>query len=185
MLRSMLAALAFALFLAAPLSGQSVELGLNGGSGKYMGDDFEGAEVGFGAGGHLLFGEGDARFGAGVDYARYGEEDIDEKTTALDLFGLFRYMLPGESARFFVGGKAGFSRLSAEVLDISISANGFGVGPVAGVQIPLEAFSVEISGDVQYVSYGDVEGEGETIEGSDSTGFEAGVRVGIAVPLGG
>ena len=185
MRRSMLAALAFAFFLAAPLSAQSVELGLNGGFGKYLGDDFEDSEVGFGVGGHLLFGEGDARFGAGVDYASYGEEGLEEKMGALDLFGLFRYMLPGESARFFVGGKAGFSRLSADVMDISISAKGFGVGPVAGVQIPLEALAVEISGDVQYVSYGDVEGEGETIEGSDSSGFEAGVRVGIAVPLGG
>ena len=185
MRRGTLAVVAFTLCLYAPLSAQSVELGLNGGVGKYTGDDFEGGEVGFGLGGHLLFGEEDARFGAGVDYASYGTEDSEEKIGGLDLFGLFRYMLPGESARFFVGGKAGFSRWSADVGNISLSANGFGVGPLVGVHIPLESVAVQISGDVQYVSYGDVEASDETIPDSDSSGFEVGARVGIALPIGG
>ena len=178
--------LAVAAFLmwATPASAQ-VELGLNGGLGQYTGDDFEGAEVGFGAGAHLLFGEDDVRFGFGGAYGQYGFEDTEEKTTAIDVFGLFRYMFPGESARFFLGGQAGFHRLSADIFDVSISSNGFAAGPVAGVHIPLSSLSIELSGDLRYVKLGDISGEGETIEDSDSSGMIWGVKVGIAVPIGG
>jgi len=79
----------------------------------------------------------------------------------------------------------GFSRIGFEFLDTDISAKGFGVGPVVGVLIPLSSLSLEISTDLRYVQYGDWEADGETLGGSDSSGMAWGIKVGVAIPVGG
>ena len=184
MKRSLVVAIMGILALATPAASQ-VHLGFNAGLSQYTGNDFEDAEMGVGFGTHLLFGKGDTRFGFGGNYARHGEEGFDEKTTTMDLFGILRYMFPGESARFFIGGQGGFTRVSAEILSISLSANGFTGGPVLGVQIPLSTLFLELAGDLRYVKLGDVESEGETFQDSDSSGMIWGFKLGISIPVGG
>jgi hypothetical protein len=44
---------------------------------------------------------------------------------------------------------------------------------------------VEIIGEALYISFGDVEAEGQTVPDTDAAGFHLSARVGVSVPIGG
>ena len=175
---------------------QSARLGIGAGFGTLTGDDFENSEAGFTVGGNLLFLRPNGiQLGLAFDYSQYGVGDVDlngivlesgeEPVTQLDILGVLRYVFPDEAAQFFLGGKAGFSRRSAEVSIIESSSSGLAVGPMAGVQVPVGNLALEIGLDAMFVSYGDVEIDGTKITGTDATGFRILGRVGLSIPLGG
>jgi hypothetical protein len=170
-----------------PVSAQ-LELAASGGIGNFSGDDFEGSEVGPTFGGELRFSVGPlAQLGLGFDYSSYGIEDTDENVDEIDVFLIARRYTDAPAMRFFYGGKAGYSRQSAdsEFVTGTVSANGFAIGPTVGVQAPLGAIAFEAGVDVLYQSYGDFSVEGTEVEGSSASGFRWVTRLGLAVPLGG
>ena len=179
------AALVLASLSYAPALSQSVELGLHTGVGKWTGEGSEGREVGFPIGGHLLYCEGKARVGIGIDHARYGEEGFEEKTKALGVLVMFRYVFPGETAQFFVGAKVGYERLTTKDDWLGYDfVSGTGAGPAIGVQIPLSSLALEITGEVLYVSFEGFGATGEPIPASDFSALQWAGRLGIAVPIG-
>jgi hypothetical protein len=173
--------------LATPLCLQGqIRLGISGGAGNFTGDDFEGSQTGWTVGGELVYPLASGlEIGGLFDYSSYGVDDVDTvDANVMDIYGVARYPFPGERARFFVGAKGGYSRLSADSEGQSLSASGFAVGPTVGVRIPLSRISIDIAGDGMYTSYGDAEFEGTTIEDSSSSGFRWIARAGISIPLG-
>jgi hypothetical protein len=172
--------------IAIPMGAQAqVRLGLSGGVSGYTGDDFDGVETGFTFGGELVFPLASGlEVGGAFDYSSYGLEDVDEDLSQIDIFGVVRYPVVGESVHFLVGAKGGFSRQKATIIE-DITANGWGFGPTAGIRIPLTSLSIDIVADGIYQSFGDFSVDGESVEDSSSSGFRWTVRGGISIPLGG
>lgn len=177
------AAAVLLVIVAVPLQAQS--LGISAGYGSLSGDDFDGIESGFTIGGELLFEVSqDVLLGGAFDYSSYGIEDTEEDLSQYDLQGVLRYLFPGDETRFFVGGRLGYTRQSIEILTESAAANGFSIGPSVGVTIPTGGVNVDVSVDGLYETLGDFSSDGDSIDGSDSSGFRFLGRAGISIPLG-
>jgi hypothetical protein len=172
--------------IAIPMGAQAqVRLGLSGGVSGYTGDDFDGVESGFTFGGELVFPlMSGLEVGGAFDYSAFGVEDVDEDLSQIDIFGVVRYPIVSESVHFLIGGKAGYSREKLTIIE-DITRNGWGIGPTAGIRIPLTSLSIDIVADGIYQSFGDFSSDGETAEDSDGSGFRWTVRGGISIPLGG
>ena len=174
------------MLLPAQALAQTARLGFSAGFGTFTGDDFEDAESGPTFGAEALFRVGpDLFLGGAFDYSSYGIEDIEENVSQIDIDALIRYYFPGEAARFFLGGVLGFSRESIDVLDVSLSTNGFAIGPTVGGSFPAGQVAIDLSFTGYYHSYGDWSADGETLSGTDSSGFRFVFRVGLGIPLGG
>lgn len=162
-----------------------VRLGISGGVSGYTGDDFDGVETGFTFGGELVYPlMSGLEVGGAFDYSSYGVEDVDEDLSQIDVLGVVRYPIGTGSAQFLVGGKVGYSRQKITVI-VDGTRNGWGIGPTAGVRIPLTSLAIDIVADGIYQSFGDFSVDGETEDGSDGSGFRWTVRGGISIPLGG
>lgn len=166
-----------------------VRLGISAGVAGYTGGEtdlvLEVLETGFTIGGELVVPLASGlEVGALVDYSSFGVEDVDESLGQIDVFGVVRYPVVGESVHFLVGGKLGYSRQSITIIE-DITRNGFGVGPTAGIRIPLTSLSIDIVADGIWQNFGDLSAGGETGEDTSESGFRWGVRGGISIPLGG
>lgn len=185
MIRRITIVAAFLLLLSPAAAAGQAQLGLGLGYGSYSGDDFEGQEAGLTFWGNVLFGVSDRfQLGGEFDYSSYGIEGFEESVGQIDIAALARYTFPGEAARFYTGGRVSFSRQSVDVLDVSGSSNGFGIGPTLGVLIPVGTLSIDLGGDLLFQSFGDADVDGITVDGTDQSGFRFIVRGGLAIPLG-
>lgn len=162
---------------------------LGGNLGYYTlsGDDFEGIDAGLGF-------EGNARYTflsgfqivGGVHYASHGFEGLDENMNVLAIFVDPRYVFAIGSPMIapFVGGRAAWVRESMDIQGIDASANGFAFGGTGGLLFQV-APQVAIETSVMFaaVSFGDIEVEGVTIDGSDSSGTTLALQGGIVLSL--
>lgn len=176
-----------ALFVTLPagLQGQTI-LQAGAGGGSLTGDDFEGIDAGYSIGGGLLFGATEnVQVGGEFFVHSFGVEDTDENLDQFDVLAKARYLIPGETARVFVGAKAGYARQSFDVAGVDFDSDGFTAGPTLGVAIPLSNLHLELSGDLMYVT----QGEPDTDLVDPDTDFDdvGGVRwslnAGLAIPL--
>jgi hypothetical protein len=184
-LTSVTAALLIA--LPASLHGQATLQSAVGG-GAFSGDDYENVEAGFSIGGGLLFDATENVQVGGEFYVHsMGVENTDENLDQFDVLAKARYLLPGESTRFFVGAKAGYARQSFESLGVDLNSDGFTAGPVLGVQIPVSSLMVELKGDVMYVAQELSEDEliDPDADMDDTGGVRYSIQAGLAIPLGG
>jgi len=178
---------------------QLARLGLGGGFGTVWGDDFDIAEAGPTVGGSLLFlGLGGVEVGLAFDYSQFRlgdpeELDLpeefdfevgDEHFAQLDILGVVRHVFPAERAQCFIGGKAGFSRRTAEHAIYETSRSGLAIGPMVGVLLPIGDLQLELGLDAMLVSYGDVKVLDLELPHSGASGLRGIGRVGLSIPLG-
>lgn len=178
-----------ALLLAAPgaVHGQAT-LQAGAGGGTITGDDFENVEAGYSVGGGLLFDATEnIQVGGEVFVHSLGVEGTDENLDQYDVLAKARYVVPGETARLFIGAKAGYARQSFETVGVDQNSDGFTAGPTAGVQIPVSDLMIEISGDLMYVTqeFNDDELIDPDAGMDDPSGLRYSLEAGLAVPLGG
>ena len=180
-------------------SGQLARLGLGGGFGTVWGDEFDFAKAGPTVGGSLLFlGLGGVEVGLAFDYSQFGlgdpeELDLpdefdfevgDEHFAQLEILGVVRHVFPAERAQFFIGGKAGFTRRTAEHAIYETSRSGLAIGPTVGVLLPIADFHLELGLDAMLVSYGNVKVLDLQLSDSGASGLRGIGRVGLSIPLG-
>lgn len=183
------AAASFIVLVSAIPAQAQLELAAGGGIGNFSGDDFQGSKVGPTFGGELRFSLGPlAHIGLGVDYSIYGIQDFPEDLKQIDVFASVRRYTDAPAMRFYFGGKAGYVRQSSDASELmtgSSVANGFAIGPIVGVRVPLGDVALEGGVDVLYHAHGSFSAGGTEIEGSSASGFRWITRVGLAIPLGG
>lgn len=182
----LIAALALAAALALPCEGRGqFTVGVHTGVGVLAGDDFDGNEGGTTINLEAMVGATAGwQFGGGIQYTSLGLEERSESVGQLDVLGAARYMFQPDLAQLYIGARGGFSRQSTELDGVSITGQGFSIGPSIGVILPFPWFGFEIAMDARYLSYGDFERDGDTTPGSASTGVHLGGRVGLSFKLG-
>ncbi len=190
MLRS--AALVVAFLVVPAASPAQTQAGLGVGYSILSGDSYDDVGAGPTLGGHFLFGISEnAQVGVGFDYsALAGGSSVGQ----IDILAAARYLFPSDGARFFVGAKGGFTRQLATMVsrtpftpDVTVSessANGFAVGPTAGVRIASGGYAIEFAADGLFHSYGDRTVEGTVVQGTSDTGFRVVPRVAFAILIG-
>ncbi|NJD18683.1 MAG: hypothetical protein FIA95_05290 [Gemmatimonadetes bacterium] len=178
---------------------QLARLGLGGGFGTGWGEDFDIAEAGPTVGGSVVFlGLSGVEVGLAFDYSHFGigdpedfdvPEEIDleigdEYFAQLDILAVVRHVFPAETARFFIGGKAGFTRRTAKHAIMETWRSGLAIGPTIGVLLPIGDLHLEVGLDAMLVSYGDVKVLDLELPDSGASGLRGIGRVGLSIPLG-
>ncbi len=124
------------------------------------------------------------QLGLAAELSDYGIEGSGADVSEFDLMAVVRFLNPGQGARFFLGGKAGYSTQSLENQPFETSGRGFTIGATIGVLIPMGSVDLEIAGDALRLSCDDVEFLGEELPRSESRGFRMIGRVGFSIPIG-
>jgi hypothetical protein len=151
------------------------------------GDDFEGIDSGLGFEGNVRYSwlSGFQILG-GVHYASHGIDGLDENINVLSIFVEPRYVFAIGSPTLspFVGGRAGWVRQSLDIEGIDASADGVAFGGSGGLLFQV-APQVAIETSVMFaaVSFGDIEVEGESVDGTDSSGTTLALQGGIVISL--
>jgi hypothetical protein len=155
------------------------------------GDDFEGTNAGVGFDVQLR--AAFSAFSIGAGFLRTSH-DIDEASDNIIISGFFaepRYSFPTTSSTsLFLTGKLGRVKQSLET-DIpdygsgEFESSGFLFGGGGGVEFAMSpAVRLNVSALFSQVSFDDVEFEGETIDGTDSSGSSVMLRAGISFLFG-
>lgn len=151
------------------------------------GDDFEGVDAGFGFEGNVRYTllSGFQILG-GVHYAIHGMEGLDENMNVLAIFAEPRYVFAIGSPTIspFVGGRAAWVRESVDIQGVDASASGFAFGGTGGLLFQVAPqVAIETSVLFAAVSFGDIEIEGESIDGTDTSGTTLALQGGIVISL--
>ncbi len=180
-----LATLSPILFLAAPVSSQDVQLSIAAGWYSPGGDDFKDTDPGPGFDAVALFSVAPRfRVGGGV---QWNVHDVDFSTDNYNVISLFaepRVELGGEAARLqpFLAGRLAWVRKTIDVTAGSRTANGIGVGAMAGLGYQVSStLALEAAVTAYYLSFGDFKLEGQTLANSDSSGNALGLRVALVL----
>ncbi|MEN8143568.1 MAG: outer membrane beta-barrel protein [Gemmatimonadota bacterium] len=190
----LLAALVAVAISAAPVAAQGIQIDANGGVYVLGGDDFDGADAGFGGEVGVIY-NFPSGFGLGVA-GRRSTHNVDDPTgtglldTSFEIIGflgVIRYEFPGQSSVTpYVEGRAGLSDVTVEVSSGGVSAEsgatGFEGAGVVGLGIPVGSkVSVDLSANFSYLDLGAFELGGLSIPDTESTGSLIGFRAGFSI----
>ncbi len=180
-----LAALSTILFLAAPASSQDVQLSIAAGWYNPGGDDFDDTDPGPGFDAVALFSVAPRfRVGGGV---QWNVHDVDFSTDNYQVISLFaeprlELAAPTNDLRPFLAGRVGWVRKTIDVTAGSRTANGIGVGGLAGLGYQVSStLALEAAVTAYYLSFGDFELEGQTLANTDSTRNVLGLRLALVL----
>lgn len=171
--------------VAVPASSQDLRLSISAGAYDPGGADFEdtAAGPGFDA---VALASLSPRFelGAGAQWNAHGVSFSTDNWDVISLFVEPRIRLGVEDAnlRPFVAGRLGWMRKSLDVRGRNRSANGVGLGGLAGLgyqATPTIAF--ELAATAYYLSFGDLDEAGVTSSNSSSSGNALGLRLGLVL----
>ena len=164
-------------------SGATAQLGVNvyGGYGTFGGDDFQDINGGYVVGAELLVSATSSfRLGAGGSYAYYGVEGDAEDIEQFDVSAVARYLFPSEGPRPYLGLRAGFSTQAAALNAEDVERSGTGIGPQAGVLVPLGSVRLDLGLEYIFQSFGDTEIDGSLQSGTETSGSLLVLRGGLA-----
>ena len=136
-----------------------------------------------------------ARLGAGVSYTRFSLEGPGGSLNKFSVYALvgLRMIDPQTSVIPYIQGTVGYTRLSDdELCDEFVCGigttlrgrvrTGIELGTNVGVDIPVtETINVDVAGSFSWMSLGDLEAGGQTIEGASLNGSTFGIRAGITI----
>ena len=198
MLRSV--ALFVTVLIVPATSSAQTQIGVGLGYSIPSGLTYSDSEAGTTLGGHLAVGvSANIVIGIGLDLTFFSVEYTERREVQGDAIAMARYLFPSGAARFFLGGKLGYSVNPGTVCENLAESpctafipnqvsSGFLVGPTVGVQIPalqIRAGSIfiELTADGLFHSNGNVESEGRTIPDTSRSGLRVVPRVAIAIPI--
>ena len=160
------------------------------------GDAFDGIGNGYGVVGTVFY-ELDGlplRFGGGGSYARYSTEGPGDALSRVSVFAMGAVQVADINTPVvpYIMGKVGYTRTTDdELCDPVICVvddlegrewSGIELGAVVGVDIPLTpSVNIDVAGSFSWLSLGDLEAGGQTIDNTKNTssafGFQAGFTV--------
>lgn len=129
-----------------------------GGVAGWSGENADGFEAGAGTGSTFLFDVGwPVQIGGDLAFNRFESDQalgkIDEFSGS---FALRYRFLPDRAVIPFLGGRTGYTRLSANLEDFRFEQNGFLIGGGGGLEIPLGGrIMLAATGEALYYHYGD------------------------------
>lgn len=152
---------------------------------------------GFGAAGSAFFQPAGtpARLGGGVSFTRFSTDGPGDALNKFSIYALAAWQIAeaGTSVIPYLQGTIGYTRLSDDELcsesDCGAGTTlrgrvrtGIELGANVGVDIPLtETLNFDVAGTFSWLSLGDLEAGGQTIEGVSANGSTFGLRAGITV----
>ena len=171
--------------VAVPASSQDLRLSISAGAYNPGGADFEDTASGPGFDAVALASLS-PRFelGAGAQWNAHGVSFSTDDWDVISLFVEPRIRLGLEDANLqpFVAGRLGWMRKSLNVRGRDRSANGVGLGGLAGLgyqATPTIAFELAVT--AYYLSFGDLDEEGVMRANSSSSGNTLGLRLGLVL----
>ena len=180
-----LAALSTILFLAVPVSSQDVQLSIAAGWYNPGGNDFKGTDPGPRFDAVALFSVAPRfRVGGGV---QWNVHDVDSSTDDYNVISVFaeprlELAAPTNDLRPFLAGRVGWARKGIDLTAGSRTANGIGVGGLAGFGYQVSpTVALEAAVTAYYLSFGDFDLEGQTLANTDSTGNALGLRLALVL----
>lgn len=166
---------------------------LDGMFSRLGGDAFDGIGNGYGVVGTAFYelDQAPVRIGAGGSWARYGTEGPGDALKRVSVFGFAAIQVADADTPVvpYIMGKVGYtSTTDDELCDPLICVaedlvgrdwSGIELGAVVGVDIPLtRSVNIDVAGSFSWLSLGDLEAGGQTIENTRNTasafGFQAG-----------
>ncbi len=160
----------------------------------FSGDDFEGLDAapGFFLGGALRVSENFA-LAAGWQRTSHGSEVcddtacLDEDVVASQFYAEPRLLFPtGSNLTPYLGARAGYVKLSADVVGFDFEETGWFAGIVGGLQVHFNpSLGLDLGAGIEQLWLGDAKVQGISIDESDSSGQGIVVRAGLTIALGG
>ncbi len=188
MLRHMLLSLVGVSVLAAvavPASSQDVRLNISAGVYSPGGADFDDTDAGPGFDAVALFSLSPRlELGAGAQWNSHGVKFSRDSYDVISLFAEPRIALGAEDASLqpFVGARLGWVRKSIDVGVRSRSANGVGLGGLAGLGYQATStIAFELAATAYYLSFRDFIEDGTKRANSSSSGNALGLRLALVL----
>lgn len=153
------------------------------------GDDFEAVDAGFGGNGFVRYNmENNFGINTQLSWNQHGIEGADDNVNVLSIGVEPRYNFKLSNPQFspYLGAKAAWVRNSGyqmpdENLELQdASASGWGFGAVAGVVMNInEQWGIEVGANWNAISFGDIDVNGTSAEGTDSSGNALNFTTGV------
>ena len=176
--------------LAAPSMAADGHFSIGGNLGYYAlgGDDFSGADGGFGIN---AFGQHRWDTGWAVNGAfQWTNHGVDGTNDSFNVKGIGvepRYYFSTSTPIIspFLGARGMWMNQSGEFATTDISSSGWAFGGAAGVAFQLTpSFGLELAANLNALSFGDLEADGITIPGSDASGSAFSITTGVIYAFG-
>ncbi|MGI9037840.1 MAG: hypothetical protein ACR2GQ_03160 [Gemmatimonadota bacterium] len=151
--------------------------------------------TGFGASGAAFYQPAQlpARIGAGASYTRFATDGPGDALNKTSFFALGSWHIADRETVVvpYIMVRVGYTRLKDDEfcgIDVCPTVlqgrewSGLEVGAVVGVDVPLtEAVNLDVAGSFSWLSLGDLEAGGQTIDSTSTTASTFGLRAGVTV----